>query len=159
MKWYRIISLVTDPIYIFTPHFGWLRLSSLVQKRMLPPHQIFHTSNSFVSEFFVSPALHTLSAESWRHDVHVLFDDVSYDVRSAHWRVNNKIKKIYSSTVIILKFFTSCNENIHIFTRASHSWKYLCFHYTRWKCWWYSQQKSKYPLVILILPIELCKPA
>ena len=43
--------------------------------------------------FFASPALHRLSTERRLHDVHVLFVDVSYDVRSAHWRVNNKIKK------------------------------------------------------------------
>ena len=46
--------------------------------------------------------------------------------------------------------FISCNENIYIFTRASHSWKYWCFHYTRWKYFWYSQQKSRYPLYILL---------
>ena len=46
--------------------------------------------------------------------------------------------------------FISCNENIQIFTRALHSWKYWCFHYTRWKYLWYSQPKSKYPLFIPI---------
>ena len=45
-----------------------------------------------------------------------------------------------------IKIFISCNENIQIFTRASHSWKYWCLHYTRWQYLWYSQQKSKYPL-------------
>ena len=30
------------------------------------------------------------------HDVYVLFDDVSYDDRSAHWRVNNKIKRKFT---------------------------------------------------------------
>ena len=34
-----------------------------------------------------------LSIERRRHDVHGLFGDVIYDVRKAHWRVNNKIKK------------------------------------------------------------------
>ena len=34
-----------------------------------------------------------LSTESRRHDVHVLFGDVIYDVRNAHWRVNKKIKR------------------------------------------------------------------
>ena len=43
--------------------------------------------------FFVSPALHVLSTERQRHGVHVLFDDVSYDVRSAHFRINNKLKR------------------------------------------------------------------
>ena len=46
------------------------------------------------------------------------------------------------------KKFISGNENIQIFTRASHSWKYWCFHYTRWQYLWYSQQKSKYPISI-----------
>ena len=39
VNWYRIISLVTDTIYIFTPRFGRLRFSSLFQKCMLPPLQ------------------------------------------------------------------------------------------------------------------------
>ena len=47
-----------------------------------------------------------------------------------------------------IKIFISCNENIQIFTRASHSWKYWCFHYTRWQYLWYSQEKSKYPLFL-----------
>ena len=34
--------------------------------------------------FFVSPAVHMLSTERRRHDVHVLFGDVTYDVRNAH---------------------------------------------------------------------------
>ena len=34
-----------------------------------------------------------LSTERQRHDVHVLFGDVIYDVRNAHWRVNKKKKK------------------------------------------------------------------
>ena len=34
-------TIVTDTIYIFTSRFGWLRLSSLFQKRTLPPLQIF----------------------------------------------------------------------------------------------------------------------
>ena len=36
----------------------------------------------------------------------------------------------------------------YIFHCASHSWKYWCFHYTRWQYLWYSQQKSNYPLCI-----------
>ena len=49
-----------------------------------------------------------LSTERQRHDVHVLFGDVSYDVRNVHWRVNNKIKKkIYSFSVNTIKF-SSC---------------------------------------------------
>ena len=73
------------------------------------------------------------SIERGRHDVHVLFGGVSYDVRSAHWRVNNKIKRkftLFSLNTIKknygfhwkkskFSFFFSCNENIHIFTRAS----------------------------------------
>ena len=34
--------------------------------------------------FVVSPAFHMLSTERRRHDVHVLFGDVIYDVRNAH---------------------------------------------------------------------------
>ena len=97
---------------------------------------------------FVSPAFHMLNTERRRHDVHFLFgdvSDVSYDVRNAHCKQWNK-KKIYSFSVNTIKIFISCNENIQIFTRASHSWKYCCFHYTRWQYLWYSQQKSKYPL-------------
>ena len=51
-----------------------------------------------------------LSTERRRHDVHVLFGDVIYDVRNAHWRVNKKKKKkknkkkIYSFSVITIKF-------------------------------------------------------
>ena len=56
-----------------------------------------------------------------RHDVHVLFGDVSFDVRNALWCVNNKIKKNYSFSVSTIKIFISCHENIEIFTRASHS--------------------------------------
>ena len=48
--------------------------------------------------------------------------------------------------VSVKPIFISCNENIQIFTRASHSWKYWCFHYTLWQYLWYSEQKSKYPL-------------
>ena len=52
-----------------------------------------------------------LSTERRRHDVNVLFGDVSYDVRNAHWRIgvfNNKIKKkIYSFSVNTIKKFSS----------------------------------------------------
>ena len=34
--------------------------------------------------FFVSPAVHMLITERRRHDVHVLFGDLTYDVRNAH---------------------------------------------------------------------------
>ena len=34
-------TIVNDTIYIFTPRFGRLRFSSLIQKWMLPPLQIF----------------------------------------------------------------------------------------------------------------------
>ena len=96
-----------------------------------------------------------LSTERRRHDVHLLFGDIIYDVINAHWRVNNKIKKkIYSFSVDTIKNSISCNENIQIFTRASHSWKYGCFHYTLWQYLWYSQQKSKYPLFILLLAVK-----
>ena len=63
-----------------------------------------------------------LNTERRRHDVHVLFGDVRYDVRNVQWYVKNKInKKIYSFSVNTIKLFISCNENIQIFTRASHS--------------------------------------
>ena len=39
-----------------------------------------------------------LSTKRRQHDVHVLFGDVSYDVRNAHWRVNNEIKEIEDLT-------------------------------------------------------------
>ena len=45
---------------------------------------------------FLSPALDMLSIEHLRRDVHVLFGDISYDIRSAHLSVNNKTKDIYS---------------------------------------------------------------
>ena len=57
---------------------------------------------------------------------------------------------MYSFSVNTIKIFISCNENIQIFTRASHLWKYWCFHFTWWQYLWYSQQKNKYPLYILL---------
>ena len=42
-----------------------------------------------------------LSTERRRHDVHVSFGDVTYDVRNAHWRVNNKKKKKINSYFIV----------------------------------------------------------
>ena len=63
-----------------------------------------------------------LSTERRRHDFHVLFGDVIYDVRIAHWRVNNKMKRKFTLfSEYHKKKFISCNENIQIFTRASHS--------------------------------------
>ena len=65
--------------------------------------------------------LSLLSTERRRHDVHVLFGDVSYDVRNP-WCVNNKIKQenlLFFSEYH--KIFISCNENIQIFTLALHS--------------------------------------
>ena len=35
-------------------------------------------------------------SRSRRHDVHVLFGDVIYDVRNAHWPLNNKIKRNFT---------------------------------------------------------------
>ena len=58
------------------------------------------------------------STERRRHDVHVLFIDVSYDVRNAHCRINKIIKgnkkKVYSFSVNIITIFISCNGNIQI---------------------------------------------
>ena len=61
-----------------------------------------------------------LSTERRHHEVHVLFGDVGYDVRNAHWRVNNKIKRKFTLFSEYHKIFITCNENIQIFTRASH---------------------------------------
>ena len=54
-----------------------------------------------------------------------------------------------------IKIVISCNENIQIITHALHSWKYWCFHYTRWQYLRYSQLKSKYPLYIINTPQPL----
>ena len=63
-----------------------------------------------------------LSTEHRCHDVHVLLGEVPYDLRNAHWPVNNKIKKkIYSFSVNTINILISCNENIQIFTHSSHS--------------------------------------
>ena len=49
-----------------------------------------------------------LSTERRRHDVHVLFGDVIYDVRNAHWRENNEIKRKFTLfSVNIIKKFSS----------------------------------------------------
>ena len=45
-----------------------------------------------------------LSIERQRHDVQVLFGDVSYDVRNAHCHVNNKIKRKFTLFVNTIKF-------------------------------------------------------
>ena len=37
-----------------------------------------------------------LSTERRRHDVHVLFGDVRYDVRNVQWRVKNKTKRKFT---------------------------------------------------------------
>ena len=37
-----------------------------------------------------------LSTERQSHNVHVLFGDISYDIRNAHWHVNNKIKRKFT---------------------------------------------------------------
>ena len=47
-----------------------------------------------------------LSTERRRHDVHVLFGDVIYDVRNAHWRKNKKEKEN------LLFFFSEYHKNI-----------------------------------------------
>ena len=63
-----------------------------------------------------------LSTERRRHDVHVLFRDVSYDVRNVHRHVNNKIERKFTLfSVNTIKNFISSNENMQIFTSASHS--------------------------------------
>ena len=54
---------------------------------------LFYLPKLFV---FVSPAFYRLSTEHRRHDVHVLFGDINYDVKNAHWRVNNKIKRKFT---------------------------------------------------------------
>ena len=45
---------------------------------------------------------------SWRSCF--FFGYVSYDVRSAYWRVNNKIKKNYSFSVNAMMVFISCGR-------------------------------------------------
>ena len=67
---------------------------------------------------FLSLQYFTLSTERRHHHVHILFDELSYDVRSAHWHGNNKI---YSVSVSTMKIFISCNENIQIFPLTPHS--------------------------------------
>ena len=55
---------------------------------------------------------HMLSTERRRHDVRVLFGDVNYDVRNAHWRENNKIKRKFTLFLMTtINIFISCNEN------------------------------------------------
>ena len=65
----------------------WYAFSWLECKEHFGNKIILICRNYFV---FVSPALHMLSTERRRYGVHVLFGDVSYDVRSAHWRANKK---------------------------------------------------------------------
>ena len=48
-----------------------------------------------------------LSTERRRHDVHVLFGDVIYDARNAHWRVKNKINRKFT-------LFTEYHKNFHL---------------------------------------------
>ena len=108
MKWYHIISLVTDTTDIFTPRFGCLQFSSLFQKQMLPPLQIFEhlwllcfwiKLPSRVCIFLESKehsvikiiliclnicfSLFVVSTQCRRHDVSILFVNVSNDVGSA----------------------------------------------------------------------------
>ena len=62
-----------------------------------------------------------LITECLCHGIHVLFDDISYDVRSAHWYVNNKIKRKFNLFLMnTTEIFVSCNENIKIFILALH---------------------------------------
>ena len=42
------------------------------------------------------------------------------------------------------------NENISIFTRAKHEWKFECLHYTRWKLLSYSLKKSKFSFYVIV---------
>ena len=64
--------------------------------------------------FLFSPVFYMLSTERRCHDIHVLFGDVSYDIRNAHWHVNNKIKR---------KFFSEYHKNFHLVL-----WKHSNFH-------------------------------
>ena len=52
-----------------------------------------------------------LSTERRRHDVHVLFGDISYDFRNAQWRVNNKIKRKFT----LFQFHIHTRENTDVF--------------------------------------------
>ena len=78
--------------------------------------RFLNSANFFVSEIilirrnffvFVSPAVHMLSTGRRRHDVLVMFGDVIYDVRNAHWRVNNKIKRKFTLFQWTPKTFSS----------------------------------------------------
>ena len=60
------------------------------------------------------------------------------------------IVDIYSFTVNTINIVIEWNENISIFTSAKHEWKFECFHYTRWKCLWYSLKKSKFSFYFIV---------
>ena len=76
----------------------WAKLSSVgmhfldYNVRSILVTRLFSFAGTFF--VFVFPALHMWNTERLRHDVHVLFGDVSYDIRNAHWRVNNWVKEI-----------------------------------------------------------------
>ena len=54
-----------------------------------------------------------LSTERRRHDVHVSFGDVSYDVRNAHWLVNSqKKKRKFTLLVDTIKFSSRVMKTI-----------------------------------------------
>ena len=61
-----------------------------------------------------------------------------------------KIEDIYSFTVNTINIVIEWNENISSFTSAKHEWKFECFHYTRWKCLWYSLKKSKFSFYFIV---------
>ena len=66
------------------------------------------------------------------------------------YRSASSVKDIYSLAVNTINIVIECNENISIFTSAKHEWKFVCFHYTRWKFLWYSLKKSKLSFYFIV---------
>ena len=83
-------------------HFGFCTITFLFLSKTIKCWYAFfvrckeHFGNKIILIFqnflLLSLQCFTSSTEHQCHDVHVLFGDISYDVRSAHWHVNNKIK-------------------------------------------------------------------
>ena len=66
-------------------------------------------------------------------------------------RKSSKKYKIKESLLFFSKYQIygiSRVENIDIFTRAMHSWKFWCFQHTWWNDYRIHLKKSKYPLFI-----------
>ena len=73
-----------------------------------------------------------LSTERRRHDVHVLFGDVIYDVRNAHWRVMKTFKfSLVLRTRENTDVFISLDDNIYGIHSKRINILYL-FYLLRW---------------------------